>query len=120
LIQSHECILFWVLVMQIHQLSAAVDTKLRQLDKQLEALTQEQASANGSDNPQLARDIAALTQIRHKLVKSHDLALKAHQLERATNDQHRARQRLLGLVLCGVSLLGGVALLAYIVLQAQS
>lgn len=105
--------------MQIHQLSATVDTKLRQLDKQLEELTQAQASANGSDNPQLVRDIAALTQIRHKLVKSHDLALKAHQLERATNEQYRARQRLFGLALCGVSLLGGAALLTYIVLQAQ-
>jgi hypothetical protein len=110
--------LLWLRVfqMQIHQLSAAVDIKLRQLDKQLDALTREQSSA-GNDNPQLAQDIEALVQIRHKLVKSRDLALKAHQLERDTNEQHRARQRLVGLVLCGISLLAGLALLAYVIFK---
>lgn len=103
--------------MQIRQLSAAVDVKLRQLDKQLDALTQEQSSATGNENPQLAQDIKALTQIRHKLVKSRDLAVKAHQLERDTNEQYRSRQRLLGLILCGVSLLAGLALLAYVVFR---
>ena len=105
--------------MQIHQLSAAVDVKLRQLDKQLNALTQEQSSAAGNDNPQLAQDIQALTKIRHKLVKSRDLAVKAHQLERDTNEQYLSRQRLLGLVLCGVSLLAGLALLGYVISQAN-
>lgn len=107
--------------MQIQQLSAAVDTKLRQLDKQLGELTEEQARTAEVENPKLARDIEALVEIRRKLVKSHDLALKAHQLERSTNDQLRARQRrfqrLLGLALCGVSLLGGVVLITYAVLH---
>jgi hypothetical protein len=106
--------------MQIRQLSAAVDMKLRQLDKQLDALTLEQAKAANGENPQLAEDIKALTQIRHKLVKSRDLAVKAHQLERETNEKYRARQRLFGFVLCGFSLLVGAALIAYVVSQAQS
>jgi hypothetical protein len=106
--------------MQIRQLSAAVDIKLRQLDKQLDALTLERARTSGTDNPQLTRDIEALTQVRQKLVKSLDLAVKAHQLERDTNEKYRTRQRILGLALCGVSLLAGVALIAYVMIQAQT
>ena len=106
--------------MQIRQLSAAVDVKLRQLDKQLDALNQKQASNTDGSNPQLEQEIEALVQIRHKLVKSRDLAVKAHQLERDTNEHYRARQRLMGLALCGISLLGGVVLIAYVVLQSQS
>ena len=94
--------------MQIRQLSAAVDVKLRQLDKQLDALNQKQASNTDGSNPQLEQEIEALVQIRHKLVKSRDLAVKAHQLVRDTNEHYRARQRLMGLALCGISLLGGV------------
>lgn len=107
--------------MHINQISAAVDSKLQQLDKQLDALVQQQAQAQGQadagQNPNLAQDIAALQQLRQRLVKSRDLALRAHQLERDTNrearERARLRQRRLGLALCGFSLAAGLALAVY-------
>lgn len=105
--------------MHINQISAAVDSKLQQLDKQLDALVQQQAQgqADTGQNPALAQDIAALQQLRQRLVKSRDLALRAHQLERDTNrearERARLRQRRLGLALCGFSLVAGLALAVY-------
>ena len=103
--------------MHINQISAAVDSKLQQLDKQLDALVQQQAQADAGQNPALVRDIAALQQLRQRLVKSRDLALRAHQLERDTNrearERARLRQRRLGLALCGFSLAAGLALAVY-------
>ena len=103
--------------MHINQISAAVDSKLQQLDKQLDALVQQQAQAEAGQNPSLAQDIAALQQLRQRLVKSRDLALRAHQLERDTNrearERARLRQRRLGLALCGFSLAAGLALAVY-------
>lgn len=106
--------------MQIRELSAAVDVKLRQLDKQLDELNRKQSNNDDGDDRQTKQEIEALIQIRHKLVKSRDLAVKAHQLERDTNEHYRARQRIIGLVLCGISLLGGLALIAYVIVQSQS
>ncbi|QEI13180.1 hypothetical protein [Cellvibrio japonicus] len=107
--------------MQISQVSAAVDAKLRQLDRQLDDLNCQQQQAGIEAQATLARDIAALQQVRRKLVKSRDLAVRAHQLEQDTNsvakEQARARQRLLGLSLCAISLLGGIALIAYVVVN---
>lgn len=96
--------------MQIRQVSAALDHKLAQLDQQLKKLEQEQQN-NSAPNPQLAQDILALQQIRTKLVKSKDLAWRAHQLQHQNDEQARARQRVIGLSLCIFSVIGAGVLL---------
>ncbi len=102
--------------MHIRQLSAALDAKLAQLDHQLKELEAQHQQAGGLADPQVTRDIAALQQIRDKLLKSKDIAWRAHQLRDNKDEQRRARQRAMGLILCGLSLLGGVLLL-YLALQ---
>lgn len=102
--------------MHIRQLSAALDTKLAQLDQQLKQLELEQIHQGSSAAPQLAEDIAALTQIRSKLLKSKEIAWRAHQLQDEGDEHRRARQRLVGLLLCGISLAGALVLI-YIALQ---
>ncbi len=98
--------------MQIRQVSAALDHKLAQLDQQLKKLEQEREQQSGSEsNPQLAQDILALQQIRTKLVKSKDLAWRAHQLQHENDEQARARQRMIGLSLCIFSVIGAGVLL---------
>lgn len=100
--------------MQIRQISAVLDAKLAQLDQQLKQL-EEQQQGNTAD-PQLLNDIAALHQIRSKLLKSKDIAWRAHQLRDDGDEQRRARQRISGLLLCGLSVVGAVALI-YFALQ---
>jgi chromosome segregation ATPase len=103
--------------MQIRQVSAALDHKLAQLDQQLKKLEQERAQQNSSQpNPQLEQDILALQQIRAKLVKSKDLAWRAHQLQHQNDEHSRARQRVIGLSLCVFSVIGA-GLLVYLALQ---
>lgn len=98
--------------MQIRQVSAALDHKLAQLDQQLKKLEQQRVQQNSSEpNPQLEQDILALQQIRTKLVKSKDLAWRAHQLQHQNNEQSRARQRVIGLSLCIFSVIGAGVLL---------
>ena len=100
--------------MQIRQVSAALDHKLAQLDQQLKKLEAQQNSKE--PNPQLEQDIVALQQIRTKLLKSKDLAWRAHQLQHQNDEQARARQRVIGLSLCTFSLIGA-GILVYVVLQ---
>lgn len=102
--------------MQIRQLSAALDAKLAQLDQQLLQLEQQLGQQTDKTDQQLLEDIAALHLIRAKLLKSKDLAWRAHKLQDDNDEHRRARQRVVGLLLCGVSLAGAVALL-YIALQ---
>lgn len=99
--------------MHIRQVSAALDHKLAQLDQQLKKLEQEQQN-NSEPNPQLAQDILALQQIRTKLVKSKDIAWRAHQLQHQNDEQARARQRVIGLSLCIFSVIGA-GVLVYLV-----
>jgi hypothetical protein len=100
--------------MQIRQISAVLDAKLAQLDQQLKQLEEQQQ--DNSTDPQLLNDIAALHQIRTKLLKSKDIAWRAHQLRDNGDEQRRKRQRISGLILCGLSLIGAVALV-YFALQ---
>lgn len=102
--------------MQIHQISAVLDTKLAQLDQQLKQLEEQHQQQGSSPDQQLVDDIAALNQIRDKLLKSKDIAWRAHQLRDNNDEQRRARQRMTGLFMCGLSLLGAVALV-YFALQ---
>ncbi len=92
--------------MQIKALTASVEQKLRQLDQQLVELSRAQAGAGAEESEKLAADINALHLVRQKLVKSRDLALEAHHLERSTNEQLRRRQKYIGLGLCLFSLAG--------------
>jgi hypothetical protein len=102
--------------MHIRQLSAALDTKLAQLDKQLKQLQTQQHQQGDSPEPSLLEDIAALEQMRDKLVKSKEIAWRAHQLRDDNDEQRRARQRALGLAMCGLSVIGAI-LLVYFALQ---
>lgn len=98
--------------MQIRQVSAALDLKLAQLNQQLKKLEQDRnhADANGSA-AQIDQDILALQKIRAKLVKSKDIAWRAHQLQSEGDEQQRARQRMIGLSLCAISVIGAGLLL---------
>ncbi len=103
--------------MQIRQVSAALDHKLAQLDKQLKKLETQRAQQNSSESyPQLEQDILALQQIRTKLVKSKDIAWRAHQLQHQNDEHSRVRQRVIGLSLCAFSVIGA-GVLVYLVLQ---
>ncbi|HSX85498.1 MAG TPA: hypothetical protein VLE50_08815 [Cellvibrio sp.] len=98
--------------MQIRQVSAALDYKLAQLDQQLKKLQHEREQQNSSEpNSKLEQDILALQQIRTKLVKSKELAWRAHQLQHQNDEQSRARQRMIGLSLCLFSVIGAGILL---------
>ena len=98
--------------MQIRQISAALDAKLAQLEKKLKQLQQEQQS---SPNERITSDIEALEKMREKLIKSKTLAWRAHDLQNLNDETKRARQRLMGLTLCAISLLGAVVLLLLVV-----
>ncbi len=102
--------------MHIRQISAALDTKLAQLDKQLKQLQDQQLRQGDNPEQSLLEDIAALNQMRNKLLKSKDIVWRAHQLRDDNDEQRRARQRALGLAMCGLSLLGAVVLI-YFALQ---
>ncbi len=100
--------------MQIRQVSAALDQKLAQLDQQLKKYEAQRAQQNSSEpDPQLEQDILALQQIRTKLVKSKDLAWRAHQLQYQNDEHSRARQRVIGLSLCIFSVIGAGVLLYF-------
>ena len=96
--------------MQIRQVSAALDSKLAQLDKKLKQLEQEQRT---TPSPQLDQDIEALQLVREKLEKSKALAWRAHELQDQNDEAKRARQRLIGLSLCAISLIGAAVLLFF-------
>jgi hypothetical protein len=103
--------------MQIRQVSATLDRKLAQLDQQLKKLEEQRAPHNGSKpNPHIEQDILALQQMRIKLVKSKDIAWRAHQLQHQNDENGRARQRVIGLSLCIFSVIGAGVLL-YLVLN---
>ena len=96
--------------MQIRQVSAALDSQLAQLDQKLKQLEQEQRDSPSSQRHQ---DIEALQQVRAKLEKSKALAWRAHELQDQNDEANRARQRLIGLSLCAISLIGAAVLLFF-------
>jgi hypothetical protein len=100
--------------MRIEHISAAIDTKLIELDQRLSALREQQLQQPTSSQ---AESIQSLSALRTKLEKSKAIAWQAHNLQHNTNEAARKRQQNLGLALCGVSLVGGLILIAIIVLQ---
>ncbi len=105
--------------MHINQVSAALDNKLEQLSQQLQVLDDKiSTTADSHEQERLEKDKAALEAIRRKMIKSKELAWQAHRLQDENNEQKRARQRLIGLALCGLSLLGAGLLVAVVVSQS--
>lgn len=99
--------------MQITELSANIDQKLTELEQQLETLQENHAQAqSAAQEEKLAADIAALGKIKLKLLKSKDIAWRAHQLQRE-QDTNRIddQKRLLGLILCIASGIAAILLL---------
>lgn len=93
--------------MNIQQLSANIDEKLAQLDRQINALQKLKPS---TENPeQNAADIEALEQLRRKLLKSRDIAWRAHKLQKDGDEKLMRQKRWLGIGLC---LISGIGLLA--------
>lgn len=99
--------------MQIRQVSAALDGKLLELDKKLKQLEQQKERAPSAE---LNQDIEALQRVREKLIKSKALAWQAHRLQDQGDEAQRARQRLMGLSLCALSLVGALVLI-YLVIR---
>ena len=91
--------------MQIDELSANIDQKLTVLEQELAALKQRSAnSQDAAEKEQIAHDLLALGKIKTKLLKSRQIAWRAHQLLMEQED-HRVndRNRTLGLILCILS-----------------
>lgn len=104
--------------MQIKDISAVLDSKLTQLEQQLKDLQLRlEQTQDAQEQARLAKDMAALIKVRGKLLKSKDLAWRAHELQQNPANQARARQRLIGLSLCGLSLICGGLLLSYLLLN---
>jgi hypothetical protein len=104
--------------MQIQELSAVLDSKLAQLEQQRKTLEEQLKYAqSAAEREQLSKDLAALGQIGTKLVKSKELAWRAHDLQDNQRERSRANQRLIGLSLCVVSLLGAGLLLSFLFLN---
>jgi len=96
----------------IQQISNNIDHKLIQLEQQLTQLKAKLASDGASE--QRLKDIAALEEIKHKLLKSRTIMWQAHDLGHRTDRQRLRNKRWLGIGLCLVSAIGFI-ILAFIV-----
>jgi len=97
--------------MDINQLTTTINTKHLQLEQQISYLQQQLAQANGEEAYKLESDLKALAQVQHKLTKSRDLALRAHELQTNQAGKNHHKKRMLGIGLCVFSGLGLLALL---------
>ena len=109
--------------MQIRELSATLDLKLAQLDKQLKILVKtlernRKQTSGEQQSAQIEKEILALQVMREKLVKSKELAWRAHELQAQGGEQSRIRQRAVGILLCIVSVLGAGLLILFAVSQS--
>jgi hypothetical protein len=102
--------------MNIQQLSANINSKLAQLDQQITKREQQLASAEG-DKDQLMKDLTLLKQLRVKLKKSHEIAWRAHELQRGNDEQQLRRKRWLGIGLFAFSAVGLLTIAAVVVFR---
>lgn len=102
--------------MNIQQLSANINSKLAQLDQQIIKLEQQLALAEG-DKDQLTKDLTLLKQLKVKLKKSHEIAWRAHELQRGNDEQQLRRKRWLGIGLFVFSAMGLLAIGAVIIFR---
>lgn len=94
--------------MHINVLSARLDQKLIEVDHRLDQLHQLLAQTSSTvEQHRIQADVAALTLTKDKLLKSRDLAWRAHRLQQQSGetDKLRRKQRI-GFLLCVVSALG--------------
>jgi hypothetical protein len=92
--------------MNIDQLSKQIKAKTIQLNQQIAALEARQQAADKAQDPKLAAEIAALQELKAKLVKSGDIARRAYELQQGGSEEARLRQRRLAIGLCMFSGLG--------------
>lgn len=99
--------------MEISKLSAQLDQKLNELEQRLQQLlAKRQQAANAEDQAILDEDIHALQLMKAKLIKSRDIAWRAHELQQNHQDlQSLQLKRQIGLALCIVSAVGALILL---------
>jgi len=99
--------------MEINKLSAQLDQKLSELEQRLQQLlAKRQQTANAEDQAKLDGDIHALQLMRAKLIKSRDIAWRAHQLQNSHQElQSLQRKRQIGLALCIFSAVSAIILL---------
>lgn len=99
--------------MEINELSANIDQKLADLEQQLSHLHSQQAQTHDPvKQQQYTADITALKKVRLKLLKSRDIAWRAHQLIQEQDDQRiNDQKRMLGLALCVFSAVGALVLI---------
>lgn len=102
--------------MQIVELSANIDQKLAALEQQLKVLQARHAqSQDATQTLQLETDMVALNKIKLKLLKSRDIAWRAHQLQRENAaDQRQENLRVLGLWLCIFSGVAAIVLVGIV------
>jgi chromosome segregation ATPase len=106
--------------MNINQLSANIDTKLVQLEQQLEQLERQLAQNTGDNaelNTELKGTINTLEQLKLKLIKSREIAWRAHELQSNTEPKQSQQTRMIGLALCVISGLGFIAIVLNIILR---
>ena len=102
--------------MNIQEISANIDHKLAQLDSKIKKIHEQQAKGEAEPN-QLAKDLAALENIKHKLQKSKGIMWQAHHLQRDDNQRELRRKRWLGIGLMVFSGLGLLVILAIVLLR---
>lgn len=101
--------------MQINKLSAQIDQKLTELDQRLMQLNTQYQASSGSEQTQLGADIEALKLIKDKLLKSRNIAWRAHRLQEEHQDLRQLeRRRWIGLTLCILSGIGALVLFGII------
>jgi AICAR transformylase/IMP cyclohydrolase PurH len=110
--------------MDINQLSANIDTKLVQLDQQLSQLKLQltkieggEDQEQGGEDQELRKTITTLEQVKHKLIKSRDIAWRAHELQSSNDHTQLKRNRMIGLGLCIFSGLGLIAIVLTVLLR---
>jgi hypothetical protein len=93
--------------MNIQEISNNIDSKLAQVNLQIEKTTQ-QLQFNDEHQPELQQELNNLNNIKIKLMKSRRIMWQAHELQKNSDKQALRKKQLLGL---GISIIGGAGLL---------
>lgn len=98
-------------MMDIKQLTANIHCQQLQLEQQINHLQQQLAAAQGESAEKLAQELGTLKGLQQKLMKSHDMAVRAHALQVSQSGPPQNPKRIVGIALCAFSGLGLLALL---------
>jgi len=103
--------------MHIKQLSNLLDSKIAELDARVTLREKNLSECDQEEEKlKLQKELTELAVLRDKLVKSKDLALEAHTLERLSNKKLNQRKAFIGLGLC---VIGGLTALVLIFIAAK-